>query len=160
MRTLALVGFVYFLLRVESFQVPTGRTTVRHHPTSRRPIFGSSSLGDSEIKSENIYETLALGIANLPPNPSRDQLQEFVQYISLLRVGIPTFGLAASAKISYPFVALTLAAAIDDSGVFAVVAQDASQFIQNILTTSGLVFSLLVGQTYYFMVRLILFRRI
>jgi len=32
-----------------------------------------------------------------------------------------------------------------------VVAQDASQYIQNILTTSGLIFSLLVGQTYYFM---------
>jgi len=39
----------------------------------------------------------------------------------------------------------------DDAGVLAVVSQDASQYIQNILTTSGLVFSLLVGQTFYFM---------
>jgi hypothetical protein len=48
-------------------------------------------------------------------------------------------------------VAIALANLINDSGVFAVVAQDSSQYIQNILTTSGLTFSLLVGQTYYFM---------
>jgi hypothetical protein len=38
-----------------------------------------------------------------------------------------------------------------DKAVFDVIANDYSQYIQNILTTSGLVFSLLVGQTYYFM---------
>ena len=59
--------------------------------------------------------------------------------------------MAASANIAYPHVALTLANLINDSGVFAVVAQDASQYIQNILTTSGLTFSILIGQTYYFM---------
>jgi len=77
--------------------------------------------------------------------------KQFVQYISLLRVAIPAFLYATTAKTLYPVVALMLAAAINDSGVFAVVSQDASQYIQNILTTSGLVFSLLVGQTYYFM---------
>jgi hypothetical protein len=66
-------------------------------------------------------------------------------------VGIPSFIFAASAKISHPYISLELANAINDSGVFAVVSQDASQYIQNILTTSGLTFSILVGQTYYFM---------
>jgi hypothetical protein len=82
-------------------------------------------------------------------NPSR--LRDFVEQVSLLRVGIPSFALAATVKMIYPTISMTVAAAINDSGVFAVVAQDASQYIQNILTTSGLVFSLLVGQTYYFM---------
>ena len=77
--------------------------------------------------------------------------REFAQTVTLLRVGLPSLFLATSAKIAYPTVALTLAGIINDSGVFTVVAQDASQFIQNILTTSGLMFSILVGQTYYFM---------
>jgi hypothetical protein len=78
-------------------------------------------------------------------------MQDYVQYISLLRVGIPALFNFGFAKLLYPIAASTLAVVINDSGVFAVVAQDASQYIQNILTTSGLVFSLLVGYTYYFM---------
>jgi hypothetical protein len=80
-----------------------------------------------------------------------EQTRAFTNAVSLLRVGIPSLFLATSAKISYPTVAIQLANLIDDSGVFSVVAQDASQYIQNILTTSGLMFSILVGQTYYFM---------
>jgi len=84
---------------------------------------------------------------------SRDfaKTKEFSQTVTLLRVGVPSIFLAASANIAYPTIAITLANLINDSGVFAVVAQDASQYIQNILTTSGLMFSILVGQTYYFM---------
>lgn len=79
------------------------------------------------------------------------EFNDFVQYISLLRVGIPALGYATVSKLIYPSLAMTLAVSINDSAVFAVVSQDASQYIQNILTVSGLVFSLLVGQTYYFM---------
>lgn len=101
-----------------------------------------------------MWETMALQLADFDEStePSQDQLKDFVQYVSLLRVGMPALGLAASAYVAYPVVAMTLANLIDDSGVFAVISMDASQYIQNILTTSGLVFSLLVGQTYYFMV--------
>lgn len=80
-----------------------------------------------------------------------EQQDNFIQFITIVRVSLPALALAASAKLSYAAVAMMLADAIDDAGVFAVVAQDASQFIQNILTTSGLVFALLLGQTYYFM---------
>lgn len=88
-----------------------------------------------------------------PPEFSQDPstTKDFAQTVTLLRVGVPSLFLATSAKIAYPSVAMTLAALINDAGVFTVVAQDASQFIQNILTTSGLMFSILVGQTYYFM---------
>lgn len=75
----------------------------------------------------------------------------YTQTVTILRVGIPSLFLSASANIAYPYVSIALANLINDSGVFAVVAQDASQYIQNVLTTSGLVFSILVGQTYYFM---------
>ena len=40
---------------------------------------------------------------------------------------------------------------MNDAGVFAVLSQDSSQFVQNFLTVAGLLFSILVGQTYYFM---------
>lgn len=77
--------------------------------------------------------------------------KDFAQTVTLLRVGLPSFFLAASAGIAYPAVSMVLANLINDSKVFEVVSQDLSQFIQNILTTSGLMFSILVGQTYYFM---------
>jgi len=40
---------------------------------------------------------------------------------------------------------------MNDAGVFAVLSQDSSQFVQNFLTVAGLLFSILVGQTFYFM---------
>jgi hypothetical protein len=46
---------------------------------------------------------------------------------------------------------LGLASLFNDAGVFAVLSQDASQFVQNFLTVAGLLFSILVGQTFYFM---------
>jgi hypothetical protein len=85
------------------------------------------------------------------PVTDPSQLEAFVQCVSLLRVGLPSVGAAITANLLYPSAAMSLARTLDDSGVFAVVSQDASQYIQNILTTSGLVFSILVGQTYYFM---------
>jgi hypothetical protein len=90
-------------------------------------------------------------VDRLDSNPS--ELQHYVQYVTLFRVGLPSLALAGLAQVLYPTVAMFLAHTViqDDAGVFAVVAQDASQYIQNILTTSGLIFSLLVGQTYYFM---------
>jgi hypothetical protein len=78
-------------------------------------------------------------------------IQQYTQFISVLRVVMPSLGYAILAKSIYPTAALTIAHQINDAGVFAVVSQDASQFIQNICTTSGLSFSILIGQTYYFM---------
>ena len=94
--------------------------------------------------------TLNLSIDSNNSNPEI-KMRAYVQLVTIFRVGIPALINAALAKLVYPIAAMALADAIDDAGVFAVVAQDASQYIQNVLTTSGLVFSLLVGQTYYFM---------
>lgn len=89
--------------------------------------------------SNNIWEQLAQNFCDIENNPA--ELANFVQYVSLLRVGIPSAAAAVTAMTIYPTAALSLAALLNDSGVFAVVSQDASQYIQNILTTSGLVFS-------------------
>jgi len=40
---------------------------------------------------------------------------------------------------------------MNDAGVFQVLSQDSSQFVQNFLSVAGLLFSILAGQTYYFM---------
>jgi len=47
----------------------------------------------------------------------------------------------------FPSVALKIASGVNDAGAFAVLSQDASQFVQNYLTVAGLLFSILVGQT-------------
>ena len=74
-----------------------------------------------------------------------------VQLITMLRVGIPSIFAGLAATLTFPGLALALAALMNDAGVFAVLSQDSSQFVQNFLTVSGLLFSILVGQTYYFM---------
>mmetsp|Transcript_31019 Transcript_31019/g.73093 ORF Transcript_31019/g.73093 Transcript_31019/m.73093 type:complete len:391 (-) Transcript_31019:94-1266(-) len=115
-------------------------------------LMSESSLGSSSEKELSIWENLAQRIyPDADLSKDFEQTKAYTNAVSLLRVGIPSLFLSGSAKISYPFIAIALANAIDDSGVFAVVSQDASQYIQNILTTSGLTFSILVGQTYYFM---------
>ena len=78
-------------------------------------------------------------------------VRKYLSYVTLLRVGIPASVWSTLMGFMYPQISLILAAAINDSNVFNVVANDYSQFIQNILTTSGLTFSLLVGNTYYFL---------
>ena len=106
------------------------------------------------VNKENFWERTAnvvVNMDNVDLDTDLDRVKRFYEVISALRVGIPALAWATGAHIAYPYVSMWLATAIDDSGVFAVVSQDASQYIQNILTTSGLVFSLLAGQTYYFM---------
>jgi len=157
----ALLALVCFCDDVKSFGVNNSRIHRRVGASlggsSLTSLLSSSSSSSSETSLKtseaeiSIWETLARGL--YPDDFSNDfeRTKSYTNTVSLLRVGIPSLFFAASAKISYPFVAMSLANAIDDSGVFAVVSQDASQYIQNILTTSGLTFSILLGQTYYFM---------
>jgi hypothetical protein len=74
-----------------------------------------------------------------------------MQLITLLRVGLPSVLAGLIGTLAFPGLALFLASIMNDAGVFAVLSQDSSQFVQNFLTVSGLLFSILVGQTYYFM---------
>ena len=73
------------------------------------------------------------------------------QILTFLRVGIPSLFAGVLATATFPAVSLTLASLMNDSGVLSVLAVDSAQFVQNFLSVSGLLFSILVGQTYYFM---------
>jgi hypothetical protein len=156
-RTLAMLFLALgFPFQTRSFQYQTtpasSRILSRRQPPSVAPL--SSTIKDASLSvspDPSIWE----GMAQIfhPGDVSKDieATRSYTQTVTMLRVGIPSLFLAASANVAYPFVAIALANLINDSGVFAVVAQDSSQYIQNILTTSGLLFSILVGQTYYFM---------
>jgi len=137
---------VEMLMRKEQSQLTMSTTTTKAIDNHIQ----SDSNNASDIKV-SIWENIAMGIFSDDFSNDIERTKAFTNTVSLLRVGIPSFAFAASAKIVYPFISIELANAINDSGVLAVVSQDASQYIQNILTTSGLTFSLLVGQTYYFM---------
>ena len=71
-----------------------------------------------------------------------------VQLWTLLRVGIPSVLVGVLATLAFPALSLFLASFFNE-GVFAVLSVDSSQFVQNFLTVAGLLFSILVGQTYY-----------
>lgn len=74
-----------------------------------------------------------------------------VQLVTMLRVGLPSILAGVVSTLAFPGLAMFLATIMNDAGVFAVLSQDSSQFVQNFLTVAGLLFSILVGQTYYFM---------
>ena len=79
-----------------------------------------------EIEPNNVWEQVALSFVNLEEDPS--QIKDFVQYVSLLRVGLPSLVLAASAKLLYPMTSIMIADWISDSGVFAVVRETINSF--------------------------------
>ncbi len=83
---------------------------------------------------------------------SKQQLpQAQIQFETLSRILIPSLMSSVLAYTLFPSLALGLSYLINDSATFAVLSVDSSQFIQNFLTVTGLTFSILVGQTYYFM---------
>ncbi len=76
-----------------------------------------------------------------------------VQVKNLVRVCLPAFLLSIVGVVTYPSFTIFLVNIIgnENNGAFSVQRQDASQYVQNILTVSGLMFSILVGYAYYFM---------
>ena len=74
-----------------------------------------------------------------------------VQLVTFLRVGVPAVLAGIVSTFAFPGLAMLLASTMNSAGVFQVLSQDSSQFVQNFLTVAGLLFSILVGQTYYFM---------
>jgi hypothetical protein len=71
--------------------------------------------------------------------------------VTFVRVIVPSLLAGIVAYLIFPALAMWLGSVFNDAGVFAVLSQDSSQFVQNFLTVAGLLFSILVGQTYYFM---------
>lgn len=106
---------------------------------------------------EKIIASLSQNAARrLAKKYSRDiapisQSQLGMSLLTLIRVIVPSVVAGVVAFAAFPGLAMWLCTLMNDAGVFAVLSQDSSQFVQNFLTVSGLLFSILVGQTYYFM---------
>ena len=77
------------------------------------------------------------------------------QVRTIIRVGLPCLLCAIIATTSYPYLVNALIH-FDNNNlytdqVYTVLSNDLSQYVQNILTTTALLFGMLVGQTYFFM---------
>jgi hypothetical protein len=118
-----------------------------------KPLASSSERSSKLIKAASTFSQTAAVKANQPyyNNISSNADRAKVQLITLLRVGIPSILAGLAATFVFPGLAIYMASLMNDAGVFQVLSQDSSQFVQNFLTVSGLLFSILVGQTYYFM---------
>jgi len=77
------------------------------------------------------------------------------QVRTIVRVGLPSLLCAMVATTTYPYLVNGLIHldnnALYTDEVYTVLSNDLSQYVQNILTTSALLFGMLVGQTYFFM---------
>jgi hypothetical protein len=120
-----------------------------------------SSL-EKNLQDESMTDRLATKLAKKLSDDDTQSSAEIIgiqtkgdrlrfQLITLFRVGVPSIISGIVAFYIFPALALFLASIVNDAGVFAVLSQDSSQFVQNFLTVSGLLFSILIGQTYAFL---------
>lgn len=116
-----------------------------------QPLCQSTATDESRPFHVTIVEQMAQTFVSPDYLSNPAELQKYAQYITVLRVGLPALAAASAACLSYPGLSMTLAGIINDQGAFSVIAQDSSQYIQNILTTCGLMFSILTGYTWYFL---------
>lgn len=130
-------------IRHTRYYYPNALTTKPVYKSKSSPLFSSSTTSTSN-NAENLIENLT-NAAPLSSDRQRYNLK------TLLSVGIPSIISGIAATFLFPFLALFLASIVNDAGVFAVLSQDSSQFVQNFLTVSGLLFSILIGQTYAFL---------
>jgi hypothetical protein len=137
--------------RVLSRPTPTLSRSISSQPLLSSNNDGNKSISIWERLATTISQTAAARVAAPYAEIVSDADKLRVQLVTLLRVGIPSILAGVTATLTFPALAVGLASLMNDAGVFAVLSQDSSQFVQNFLTVSGLLFSILVGQTYYFM---------
>lgn len=110
----------------------------------------NNNYNNDNSNSKNDKTVLPATDEDVETQPS-PPLELQIQFETLSRVVIPSALASLVAFSLFPSLALYISYLINDSATFAVLAVDSSQFIQNFLTVTGLTFSILVGQTYYFM---------
>lgn len=126
-------------------------------PASALVVRSLSSTAESKTNNDDgsslsVWESIASSLSGtFAASRSSTEDPNSTQLVTLIRVGIPSILSALVATFAFPAISLGLASIFNDAGVFAVLSQDSSQFVQNFLTVSSLMFSILVGQTYYFM---------
>ena len=106
----------------------------------------------SNVGKSNPFRSPLVQTQNPTQTPSPLTCQTPLRNLqTLFRITVPSAVAAIVAYVTFPWLALNIAGSLNNAGVFAVLSQDSSQFVQNFLTVTGLLFSILVGQTYYFM---------
>ncbi len=174
-----LAGFCVFSLatiEVSAFQQQTTRIRQESISATRRAPELQWNLGENDEsnrlgkqnkfllsqlrqpKSQRTSSTsLAISLGRGNNNSKKSILPDNFQgrlklgFLTILRVVVPSILAGVAAFIAFPQLSLWLCSLFQDQGVFAVLSQDSSQFVQNFLSVSSLLFSILVGQTYYFM---------
>lgn len=125
------------------------------------PLSASTANGDNSSKdkagkaiekaAENVVKKLKEGTESPPKTLPGSNIGLKSQILTFLRIGVPSVLAGAAATLIFPVLSLQLASVMNDNGVLTVLSQDSSQFVQNFLSVASLLFSILVGQTYYFM---------
>lgn len=138
--------------------LPTFTSSSRLWSQNEPPINFGDTANLSSKRGYNQRYSLWHKMAESVVEPPRDvfnvdTMLEYLQSISLLRVGIPAFLYAGIMALAYTPLSKVIGSlsGFDHDGVYLVVSQDSSQYLQNILTTCGLMFTIIVGYTYYFM---------
>ena len=153
---LLVVATIHNMMMCASSFCPSAFTPSRplsqHHLTKHSILlqFSSSNNNNRESSNDSSSSSSTLPTASATSTtPPPLELQ--IQFETLSRIILPSALASLGAFFLFPSLSLYLSYLINDSATFAVLAVDSSQFIQNFLTVTGLTFSILVGQTYYFM---------
>jgi hypothetical protein len=133
---------------------------------SRSRFRQQTVLSMTSNKSRDIWQTLKTSVSQTASIQAIHPLYRSVQtprerramqLATLARVGVPSIVMGIVATLTFPSLSLGLTSWItqispnDAAGALTVLSTDSSQFVQNFLTVAGLLFSILVGQTFYFM---------
>mmetsp|Transcript_60015 Transcript_60015/g.67142 ORF Transcript_60015/g.67142 Transcript_60015/m.67142 type:complete len:441 (-) Transcript_60015:205-1527(-) len=154
----------------------TAASKIRDTEVTHRPFFSQRLrttkqmlLGSSSTSSSNKSSLTALSLSSSSyqsNNGDFDDEKEFtigrmqerlkLGLITFVRVAVPAILAGIIAFFSFPVLSLWLVGVFSSggtnaAGVLTVLSTDSSQFVQNFLSVASLLFSILVGQTYYFM---------
>lgn len=156
---LFLLSSTFVKLRVTAFVSPCQRSTLSNQGRSNimtRKSSGSSNNGDIVVKREDTswLGKLARECTNqVVSNLELEDGDVQANILTLFRVLLPSTLLSALSVALYPNLVAVLVnwKEVYTDGVVDVIGNDYSQFVQNVLVTCSLVFSILVGQTFYFL---------
>jgi hypothetical protein len=119
---------------------------------------GSNDTGTKgKRKRKTFWECLASAVsqrAAIKASPTYNAIgatakdRTKVQIKTLIRVVLPSLAVGAAAIFAFPGLSMFLVSLVNDQGAMTVLSTDSSQFVQNFLSVSSLLFSILVGQTY------------
>lgn len=151
MRSTAAAGLVALGLTlspgINAFPVGVGlrvRRPVGQQITRTRDVHQSVSLLSASASAITVADNNANGLAI----PRRERFAR--QLRTLLRVGIPSIAAGVLSTLIFPALARRAATVTNSAGIFTVLSPAAADYTGQFLSVIGLLYSLLVGQTYSF----------